>query len=153
MRIYADRDHVAQGEHYLRHVAALTAEGLYAKSAIAGELAHRDIEIKRLADELRVTRELLDTCISKAEHEKSVSLVLDAGLATGHADTPADLMAEVLSQIKDLYISKAELREAIERQLPEKYPDNWESYSDETVDVLTATLRGLLNELCPEEKT
>ncbi len=48
MSEYADRDHGAQGEHYVRHVSAMTAEGLHAKSAIAAELAHRDIEIAAL---------------------------------------------------------------------------------------------------------
>ena len=47
-KLYADRDHAAQGEHYMRHIDAMTRENLYRKSAIAGELAHRDIEIARL---------------------------------------------------------------------------------------------------------
>lgn len=46
--IYADRDHEAQGEHYLRHIDRMTTEGLHSKSAIAGELAHRDAEIEAL---------------------------------------------------------------------------------------------------------
>jgi len=45
---YAKRDHIAQGEHFIRHLSAMTGEGLHAKSAIAAELAHRDIEIQRL---------------------------------------------------------------------------------------------------------
>lgn len=45
---YAERDHEAQGEHYMRHLEAMTAEKLHSKSAIAGELAHRDIEIEKL---------------------------------------------------------------------------------------------------------
>ena len=64
-RLYADRDHQSQGGHYLRHIRAMTAEGLYAKSEIAGELAHRDMEIERLraendalrADAMRATAE------------------------------------------------------------------------------------------------
>jgi len=36
------------GNYYCRHVAAMTAEGLHAKSDIAAELAHRDLEIDRL---------------------------------------------------------------------------------------------------------
>lgn len=46
--LYPARDHAAQGEHYLRHIDAMTREGLHAKSRIAGELAARDIEIERL---------------------------------------------------------------------------------------------------------
>ena len=45
---YEERDHVAQGNYYIAHVDAMTKEGLHSKSAIAGELAHRDIEIDRL---------------------------------------------------------------------------------------------------------
>ena len=46
--LYAERDHVGQGDYYTRHVSAMTGEKLHAKSAIAAELAHRDIEIERL---------------------------------------------------------------------------------------------------------
>ena len=49
---YAKRDHLALGEHYLRHVSAMTGEGLHAKSDIAAELAWRDAEIERLRAEL-----------------------------------------------------------------------------------------------------
>ena len=45
---YAKRDPEAQGTHYENPVYAMTTEGLHAKSAIAAELAHRDIEIERL---------------------------------------------------------------------------------------------------------
>ena len=45
---YAKRDPEAQGDHYINHVSAMTGEGLHAKSDIAAELAHRDIEIDRL---------------------------------------------------------------------------------------------------------
>lgn len=46
--LYAQRNHPAQGDFYLRHIDAMTVEGLNDKSAIAAELAHRDIEIERL---------------------------------------------------------------------------------------------------------
>lgn len=49
---YEERDIVAQGEYYTRHVSAMTGEGLHAKSDIAAELAHRDMEIDRLKGEL-----------------------------------------------------------------------------------------------------
>lgn len=48
MSQYAERDIVRLGEFYTRHVHAMTAEGLHAKSAIAAELAWRDAEIARL---------------------------------------------------------------------------------------------------------
>lgn len=55
--LYAERDHEAQGEHYLRHIYAMTLEGLHSKSAIAGELAARDIEIEKLKMQLDGVRE------------------------------------------------------------------------------------------------
>lgn len=54
VRQYAERDIMALdkiGGHYSRHVAAMTAEGLHAKSDIAAELAYRDAEIARLRAE------------------------------------------------------------------------------------------------------
>lgn len=48
MAEYAERDILKQGSHYMRHIAAMTAEELHDKSDIAAELAHRDMEIERL---------------------------------------------------------------------------------------------------------
>lgn len=45
---YAERDIIGQGDYYTRHVSAMTGEQLHSKSAIAAELAHRDIKIDRL---------------------------------------------------------------------------------------------------------
>ena len=50
---YAKRNPESQGEHYIKHVLAMTAEGLHQKSAIAAELAHRDILINSLKEELK----------------------------------------------------------------------------------------------------
>jgi ATP-dependent protease HslVU (ClpYQ) peptidase subunit len=51
---YAKRDHMALGDLYVRHVSAMTGEGLHSKSAIAAELAWRDAEIERLRKALAV---------------------------------------------------------------------------------------------------
>lgn len=48
MTLYSRRDPISLGEHYTRHVAAMTEEDLRAKSDIAAELAWRDTEIERL---------------------------------------------------------------------------------------------------------
>lgn len=48
LKLYSERDIEAQGQVYCDHVRAMTVEGLHAKSDIAAELAHRDIEIERL---------------------------------------------------------------------------------------------------------
>ena len=50
---YGNRDIMAMdadGGHYVRHVAAMTAEGLHAKSDIAAELGARDWAIAKLLD-------------------------------------------------------------------------------------------------------
>jgi len=49
---YARRDTEELGEHYMRHLNAMTAEQLHDKNAIAAELAWRDREIARLRDAL-----------------------------------------------------------------------------------------------------
>ncbi len=56
-KLYAERDVQAQGAYYNSHISAMTAEQLYSKSDIAGELAHRDITIKSL---VRVLKTVLD---------------------------------------------------------------------------------------------
>ena len=48
-QIYKRRDHEAMGDHYFRHIEAMTSESLNSKSAIAGELAFRDARIAELA--------------------------------------------------------------------------------------------------------
>ena len=64
-KLYAQRDIIAQGEFYTRHVCAMTAEGLWDKSSIAAELAHRD---QRIA-ELEAENENLRTVMIAAAEE------------------------------------------------------------------------------------
>lgn len=43
---YGNREAIKErSDHYLKHVSAMTGEGLHSKSDIAAELAHRDIII------------------------------------------------------------------------------------------------------------
>lgn len=54
-RHYADRDIEAldeAGGYYMRHVSAMTGEGLDSKSKIAAELGHRDLVIDQLNAEI-----------------------------------------------------------------------------------------------------
>lgn len=51
--LYAERDIIEQGDHYSRHVSAMTGEGLHSKSAIAAELAHRDIQLEQAHAEIK----------------------------------------------------------------------------------------------------
>ena len=57
---YAQRDHEAQGELYMLHLGAMTAEGLHSKSDIAGELAHRDKVIEDLVSALQSWVDVFD---------------------------------------------------------------------------------------------
>ena len=61
-KLYADRDiceQDAKGGFYIKHVLAMTAEGLHSKSDIAAELAHRDLRIQQLEAVLNATRDYL----------------------------------------------------------------------------------------------
>jgi hypothetical protein len=49
---YKDRDSIALGQLYVDHVMAMTSEGLHDKSAIADELAWRDLQIKMLKEDI-----------------------------------------------------------------------------------------------------
>ncbi len=49
-KLYGKRNPIKQGQHYMNHLMAMTAEGLHSKSDIAAELAHRDIVIEDLFD-------------------------------------------------------------------------------------------------------
>lgn len=62
--VYPDISHEqldADGEYYARHVAAMTAEGLHAKSAIASQLGARDRRIDELEDALRSVLDVMHT--------------------------------------------------------------------------------------------
>ena len=65
IKLYGDRDIRKQKDYYLRHISAMTTEGLHEKSDIAAELAHRDYVI----DNLRLGLELL--CGSKCNAENN----------------------------------------------------------------------------------
>ena len=50
MKHYAKRDPLDLMNYYIRHIFAMTAEGLHEKSDIAAELAWRDKRIEEVAD-------------------------------------------------------------------------------------------------------
>lgn len=54
---YAQRPAEDLGEYYVRHVVAMTREGLHSKADIAAELAVRDREIDRLRAALQAVRD------------------------------------------------------------------------------------------------
>lgn len=59
--LYADRDLRALNQYYLRHIQAMTAEGLHSKADIAAELGYRDA---RIAD--------IETKLAAAERDAGV---------------------------------------------------------------------------------
>jgi len=56
-KLYARRDPVALMKPLMRHLAAMTEEGLHEKGDIALELAWRDAQIEQLADRLKQIEE------------------------------------------------------------------------------------------------
>ena len=61
-KLYAERDiceQDAKGGFYIKHVLAMTSEGLHSKSDLAAELAHRDLRIQQLEAVLNSTRDYL----------------------------------------------------------------------------------------------
>lgn len=60
---YAERDAFTldrKGGYYFRHVLAMTTENLQCKSAIAAELAHRDLIIDQLNAELLLLKTITE---------------------------------------------------------------------------------------------
>lgn len=66
-KLYNERDVMAQGEHYIKHVSAMTSEDLHSKVDIAAELAHRDIEIERLKNELSLIQQSRELSFQQLE--------------------------------------------------------------------------------------
>jgi hypothetical protein len=84
---YAERDHEDLGEHYYRHVEAMTAEGLHSKSAIAAELAYRDRRIHELRSfAQRVSGTCLGLAMSGSNHpdpDKALMELFEEGQRLG----------------------------------------------------------------------
>ena len=73
MRKYANRSAIAQGQVYVDHVSAMTAEGLHSKSDIAAELAHRDICIADLEQRIVKLKAKLEKC--QRDYQEHVAMV------------------------------------------------------------------------------
>ena len=52
-KLYPEQDHPALGDWYVKHVQAMTQEGLHAKSDIAAQLAWRDRLIEDLQGQVK----------------------------------------------------------------------------------------------------
>ncbi len=58
--LYGHLEQGVESEHYLKHVMAMTAEGLHSKAKIAAELAYRDAKIEGLESALAAAAALDD---------------------------------------------------------------------------------------------
>lgn len=82
--LYPEQDIEMLGDYYIRHVEAMTAEGLHEKSDIAAQLAWRDREIERLkavveaAAATRLAGKDLDAAIGTPEFERVYEIAEEA---------------------------------------------------------------------------
>ena len=77
-KLYAKRDAMAldeAGNYYINHVMAMGSEQLHSKSAIASELAHRDMLIDKLTKELQTTKAQSDSVLAQKKAEAEGTLV------------------------------------------------------------------------------
>lgn len=128
-RQYAQRDSEALGEDYMRHVDAMTREGIHSKAAIAGELAHRDAEIARLrqvVERLSTERDRLEAGWRQAERERDSLATENDGLRVeaklAMEATGCDDPVKALSTIRRWHEEDSALRqekEAAERRVAE----------------------------------
>lgn len=104
MKHYAERDVIRQGQHYINHVEAMTAEGLHSKADIAAELAHRDIEIERLrklvTKGLAVVHDFLPNIgrCALQDYQRMVLFCVEAGVIGVTAGTPGDGETDSVSE-------------------------------------------------------
>jgi len=89
MSEYAERDYRGLDDHYIKHVSAMTEEGLHSKAAIAAELAHRDCQIDVLQAQCEVYRALLKQARDQIGitpksmvGNKSLAIAIDEALQT-----------------------------------------------------------------------
>lgn len=113
---YAERDASAldeAGGYYIRHVSAMTKEGLHSKSDIAAELAFRDLQIdqlnhriNRLLTERNATGLAIERAISGqlplTDHPLAERFRMIAGLsATRNA---LEVQVDILEQQRDEFL-------------------------------------------------
>ncbi len=68
MAEYAERDFESEEDHaiYLKHVSAMTVEGLHSKASIAAELAYRDIQLRERARQIETLTAQVANGLSKS---------------------------------------------------------------------------------------
>ena len=131
-KLYGERDIMAldeAGGYYMRHVMAMTGEGLHGKSAIAAELGHRDMQIDVLIQQAKaahsaghalglpggtdITEELVPAVngmlAAQADHQRLVrelDVLLNGEAGAAKQASLCDLVAQVA---KDGVVAKTQL--------------------------------------------
>lgn len=113
-RLYADRDIINQGPHYVAHVSAMTKEGLHSKSDIAAELAHRDIVAMELQDRLKAAQEERDEFLTALGDCRDAMPDTTANINEAIA-FPTSVPAYVRESVSLLAAQRDELLEALKR--------------------------------------
>lgn len=98
MNIYSERDVEAQGQYYLAHIDRMTVENLIDKSAIAAELAHRDMEIAGLKLRLEIDPHHYDGIAARDETIKMQDEIIRAFKSSARAL----MVLDELPEIKDI---------------------------------------------------
>lgn len=96
-KLYGERDAMAldeAGNYYMRHVMAMTSEGLHSKGDIAAELGHRDMQIDALILQ------------AKAAHSAGHTLGLPGG---------NDITVELMPAVEALKASHGQMLAALQK--------------------------------------
>lgn len=91
---YERRDVESLGQHYMAHLAAMTAESLHDKCDIAAELAYRDADLAALRTELEQVKASRDEAVQRAVkwRDSGSRIAVEAENLKGElADTQAQL--------------------------------------------------------------
>jgi len=95
MSEYAERNPIALGDYYTRHVLAMTREGLHSKSQIAEELAFRDMEIDYFKKRLFAER---DPIVERASNrQQELDTVWEEGRKQGYQQALNDVKKQLES--------------------------------------------------------
>jgi len=79
----------------------------------SGLETYQERQIKNILAEIAEQQERIAEL--EADHERAVAMVIEASIATGHAETSADLMAEVLHVVKNLRAENERLRDRLDK--------------------------------------
>jgi len=149
VKIYAERDLMAldkEGNHYCRHISAMTSEGLHSKSDIAAELGWRDMQITEL--QRKVEALAVENASLKAVSDDRRQFIM-SGVQLGYIKVPTAETDPALETIR-LAVSPQEPTPATDSLLAEIRAQGMLNFvpSDE---FLTELIRASNRGASPEE--